>query len=1255
MPDESDASGGAAEAAPAPEPDQSPSRSERVSSAVDVWRRELAAVGGANTLLWHRDRPEGTLDLTTAHPGGVAMLLAGRPTRLSDLVREPVALQDARQRVRRIRHKMVELWEEHGLSTGYIAVGMATWDVPRSPRPPAAPVLLRSCALRPTSPAELDFDVDLGADVEFNPVLAHYLRSEQGLSLDTADLADRSLVRKGFDPHPVYAELSRLCRRVPGFRISPRLVVGTFSHDKLPMVADLGELGDDLVDHEVVAALAGDSDARGALAGSVSDRPDDPDPREELAVLDLDPAQQSAVEAVRAGASLVVEGASGTGRSQTIAATIAALAGEGKRVLFVAEKRAAIDAVRRRLDRAGLGDLLVADPGSAPAWRRVLGALAREVEAPPPTEGVLDDDCDRLVELRSELVGHQSCLHDVRDPWHVSAFDAQVALATFARGAEPPASRVRVTGPALERLTRDRVAELGERLSEAAELGAWAGDGEDPWYASRLASDDEASRALDITTRLSGGELAAARDQVDALMAEAGIPSPATITEWHERLRLMEQVRDTLEVFRLEVFEAPLTELVAATARRGQAPPGSPDLGVLARARLTRQARALLRPGSPPADLHAELVQALAERDQWRELAGSGSRPDAPADVEQARETFAAIRTDIDWLGARLESTAAGNDLVDLPLDRLRDRLRVLADTAERLEVVPRVLAILDEAREAGLGDVVDDLAERKVPATQVPDELEFVWWASVLAHVAAQDPRYGEHDGDRLRSLAADYAVADRGHLESTAARVRAGVGERLREATDRHTDQVEALAEETRRARGLRDLWADASDVLTAVRPCWAMSPLMVASLLPPGRWFDVVVVDGTGQVPTSHLLSALARGTQLVVVGDRREVAAPPFVTVATDSPDSAVRADSEAAPESAVRAAADVLPVVTLGHRYAPGIAGLVEFARRLYDDEFVAFPSALGNHGIRTRAVGGSDDGPTGATPAEPSGTTPPGNGGDALVQAAARALLDQVREHPTETVGLVTTSSESARSVEVALARQLEGGVPAAVAEAFRPGRAQRAFVKPLERAQGDTRDAVVLLLDRAGSLDRSRAALAATLPQRRLTVVLPAGLLPADTEGEDGPDTTDHTSDFLRHGATPVPTTTRVEESEDADKHPVVVDLAARLRDEGFVVHVSFGSRGGSPIDLAIEDPSARGRLLVAIETDGRERNAIRSTRMRERIGPEQLERFGWHHVRVWTTDVFRDPARVVAMVTGEVWAASRDRTDPRPSAGTS
>ena len=207
-------------------------------------------------------------------------------------------------------------------------------------------------------------------------MLVHYLRSEQGITLDEDAIEALATPDAMFDPYPVYAALGAACAGVPDFSVTPRLVVGTFSYAKLPMVADLAAQGDALADHDVVAALAGDPDALRAVRSELDrSRVALDDPERDVLVLDADSSQQEAIEAVRSGSHLVVHGPPGTGKSQTIANLIATLAADGKRVLFVAEKRAAIDAVVGRLDRVGLDDLVLDLHAGAHGRRRVAREL----------------------------------------------------------------------------------------------------------------------------------------------------------------------------------------------------------------------------------------------------------------------------------------------------------------------------------------------------------------------------------------------------------------------------------------------------------------------------------------------------------------------------------------------------------------------------------------------------------------------------------------------------------------------------------------------------------------------------------------------------------------------------------------------------------------------------------------------------------------------------------------------------------------
>ena len=133
------------------------------------------------------------------------------------------------------------------------------------------------------------------------------------------------------------------------------------------MVRDLEAAGDLLADSDLVAAIAGDAHAqqagRGRARSRRRSRPTAGDgadaPENDYSVLDADSSQRSAIDAVLAGRSLVIHGPPGTGKSQTIANLIAAMVARGRKVLFVAEKRAAIDAVLSRLVGVNLGDLVL--------------------------------------------------------------------------------------------------------------------------------------------------------------------------------------------------------------------------------------------------------------------------------------------------------------------------------------------------------------------------------------------------------------------------------------------------------------------------------------------------------------------------------------------------------------------------------------------------------------------------------------------------------------------------------------------------------------------------------------------------------------------------------------------------------------------------------------------------------------------------------------------------------------------------------
>jgi len=381
-------------------------RASLIESAQARWVAALTDLGGRNTLLYYKDRRSGTLDLAAADPEALDRFLRTGSVRLTRLMRDVDARADAIRRMQVIHRKARELLEERGIRAGYVATGIARWD--ELFLEPAAPVLLRGLTITPTRARHDDFDLALDDDYEVNPVLLHKLASVFGAA--TEALADEP-------PDKIHEMLyvAAQAAEVPGFEILDRQVIGTFTYAKLPMVRDLQAAGELLADSDVVAAIAGDGQAQELLGADEAAGRDDPlpdSPEDDYSVLDADSSQRSAIDAVLSGRSLVIHGPPGTGKSQTIANLIAALVARGRKVMFVAEKRAAIDAVLSRLKGVNLGDMVLDIHDGTRDRLRIARDLGDALEqAQRTTEPDIDDLHRRLIDRQRRLSQHVAALN----------------------------------------------------------------------------------------------------------------------------------------------------------------------------------------------------------------------------------------------------------------------------------------------------------------------------------------------------------------------------------------------------------------------------------------------------------------------------------------------------------------------------------------------------------------------------------------------------------------------------------------------------------------------------------------------------------------------------------------------------------------------------------------------------------------------------------------------------------------------------
>ena len=226
------------------------------------WKKQAAHLGGRDTMLHFRDSRDGSIDLSGAHPSGLAQLLAGRATRLSSLIRDHDILADARRRAKSIRSKAEQLDNERGIRTAHLAIGFASWTEKDARFKFNAPVVMRHITLVPRGSRVEDYEIVLGNEITINPALVQHLHEEYDLEVPVDEWVDATGGPHGFDPGPALDRLRDLGQNVPGLRINHRLIISTFANIANPFSTDYLP-----TQHPVLRALAGDEDVRASLVG----------------------------------------------------------------------------------------------------------------------------------------------------------------------------------------------------------------------------------------------------------------------------------------------------------------------------------------------------------------------------------------------------------------------------------------------------------------------------------------------------------------------------------------------------------------------------------------------------------------------------------------------------------------------------------------------------------------------------------------------------------------------------------------------------------------------------------------------------------------------------------------------------------------------------------------------------------------------------------------------------------------------------
>lgn len=300
--------------------------------------------------------------------------------------------------------------EEQGVNTLFLALGFLHWyEADSSENLRKAPLLLLPVSLE-RSGAKDAFKLKYSGDeLMANLSLVAKLKTDFGLDMASCAFDEDSFATDENSLGRFYSDVADVVSKQGRWRVaSNEIALGFFSFGKFLMFKDLDpkswpkEKQPDAngVMKRLLGSGFGDMGAAYAEDVNIDSVIKPGDVR---FVKDADSSQTEAILEVREGANLVIQGPPGTGKSQTITNIIAELIGQKKTVLFVAEKMAALEVVKRRLDESHLGDAVLELHSHKSTKQSVLKELGRTLDQGRPLTKVGEDDLASLKELQDGL------------------------------------------------------------------------------------------------------------------------------------------------------------------------------------------------------------------------------------------------------------------------------------------------------------------------------------------------------------------------------------------------------------------------------------------------------------------------------------------------------------------------------------------------------------------------------------------------------------------------------------------------------------------------------------------------------------------------------------------------------------------------------------------------------------------------------------------------------------------------------------
>ncbi len=1142
--------------------------------------------------------------------------------------------KDLDDRLKKLYRESRNALDEDGAGTLFLACGFLKWTDDKKEGSYYAPVVL--------VPVELVRKFGVGRyvmrkiddDAVVNITLLEKLKQDFDILVPELE-GDIPSDEHGINVQGVFDTLKGALVSKPDWEIIDACVLGMFKFSQFVMWHDLHNYREEIASNKIVESLI-----EGRLTWEYEDMEKAgagfSDESSVYLPISADASQLYAIKRACDGSSFVLHGPPGTGKSQTITSIIANAVANGQKVLFAAEKKAALDVVYSRLGRIGLAPFCLELHSNKVRKGYVLDQLkeAYEVRHNTVTDPGYEKALTDIKARRSELDGYAGELSSVR-PCGYSLYEM---LNVYSENGGAP--DVLLENGFEEGLTEDRINASVTALSEY--LAAGRG------LSGKLAYVKATEYSQDTKIKL-GAELTALKEAADKYESafnavksaypslEAGADIAAAGRAAAKIDRFLAARTEILKTWSLEFLAqdaASLKSSYEAASNKWRPLRGG------ALKKVYNNVKAYDKTGKADEELGKHIDMLLSYKNEFSAMGfdTEGGVPAVLGEFKAAGQEFGsacgAVR---DRLGiTMLDPASTSADF---------NSVRNIVDDILTNESSIRPKIILNGASAKCDGLKLHALTEAFCKGTLNEDNLIPAFmkaWSKLLICRTIDGSEVlrtfsGSIFDDKvnnLKRLSDEFESITRQEICLKLAQ-RSMLPNIETANKDSALGKLQRAIKSHGRGISIRTLMRDVYEVVLELTPCVLMSPMSAAQFIAPSKdpMFDLVIFDEASQLPTCKAVGVLARGKNAVVVGDPNQMPPTSFFKEQVFDDENYEVEDLESILDDCLAVG---MPESRLLWHYRSRHESLITFSNRaFYDSKLYTFPSAddITSRVNIVKCGGVFDSGKTRTNEVEAK----------AVVDELVSRSKDPVNAKLTH--GIVTFNIQQQNLIEDMIDEVCRTDEQF---EKWAFGGEEPIFIKNLENVQGDERDVILFSVgygpDPDGKVSMNFGPLNRDGGWRRLNVAVTrsrcemkvfSSLEPEQIKiSEATPEGVKAFRRFLMYAEgnslwcedlkAPAAASDALKTSTG-----IIDSICTALREKGYDTDKSVG-KSGFKVDIGVRQPGQESYSL-GILIDGSATGSHTTATAREISQPSILKGLGWKVIKIWSVDWWEDPESVI------------------------